>query len=454
MAARCSTPSSHTPALTVSQRHAFLIIAACSMVAGIPCAIVLNCAGMFFTPVSSSLGVSRSSFALYYSCLSLCCIIAVAICGSVMTRVNMRTNVTACAALCGITLIAMSQFTQVWMFHLAGALLGFGAAPLVLAIPILVGNWFHCRVGLFTGVCMSFTGIGGMVFNLISSAFITIGPEGWRLGYLVYGLVILLFVCPITFAIVRSKPSDLGLVAYGEEGAPQTVQTDNGQTSIGSTRHRARFALPSTIWRSSVFFCLAAFGFLSNMNQVVYQFMASYCQCSGDSQVIAAVGAVAGACMIGQAIGKILLGHISDTSLTTSLALGLCGAAAGAIIMWVAPTCIPLLIIGAFSFGFVYACTMVVVPMLTRLSFGSANYTRVYSWVSTFCLIGQTLGSVLFAFLTDLPQGFDAMFAVSLLLTAIAARVGFKAVHNAIGHTLLQEDQWQKPSPPGKKSPK
>lgn len=51
--------------------YAYLIVASCIAITCLPCALVLSCAGIFFTPVSEYFGVARAEFTLYFSILNL-----------------------------------------------------------------------------------------------------------------------------------------------------------------------------------------------------------------------------------------------------------------------------------------------------------------------------------------------------------------------------------------------
>ena len=198
--------------------YAFLIVAAGIAITCIPCALVLSCAGIYFTPVSNYFGVPKASFTLYFSILNLAMMIMLPIGGKLMSKMDARVVLSAAVIIDGLTLIAMSFFTAVWQFYIAGVLLGIGTAPLIyLAVPSLINAWCKKKVGFFIGLCMAFTGIGGVIFNPIGTALINMGPEGWRTGYLVFGIIVLVVTLPFTALIVRSKPSDKGVQAYGAD---------------------------------------------------------------------------------------------------------------------------------------------------------------------------------------------------------------------------------------------
>lgn len=185
-----------------------------------PCALALSCAGIYFTPVSEALGVGRGVFALYLTIMLLSTTFSLPFLGKLMESKDLRVVLSAAVILIGVPLICMSFFNQVWQFYIAGAFMGVGLAVLlILAVPTLVNRWFRKNVGFFIGLCMAFTGIGGVVFNLVGGALIASGPDGWRMGYLVFGVIALVLALPFTLFCVRSYPSDMGLDPVGAEEA-------------------------------------------------------------------------------------------------------------------------------------------------------------------------------------------------------------------------------------------
>lgn len=404
--------------------YAYLIVAAGIAITCIPCALVLSCAGIYFTPVSSYFGVSKAEFTLYFSLLNLAMMVMLPIGGKLMSRFDVRAVLSVCVAIDGLTLIAMSFFSAVWQFYLAGILLGIGTAPLIyLAVPSLINAWCKKKVGFFVGLCMAFTGIGGVIFNPVGTAFIAAGPEGWRTGYLVFGITVLVATLPFTIFVVRSKPADKGLSPYGAqeasaaEGAPNPAPVELG-VSAGKAM------------KTTAFFAIAAFGFLITVNQTVYQFLPSYCQSFEGTlpQIAALSGMIASACMAGQAIGKVILGLVNDRSCKGGMALGICSGVVGVALMWFLPAQAAVLLVGAFLFGFVYACTTVQTPLLTRTVFGSRDYTNIYSRVSMAGALGGVVAATFWGWIVDLPNGFSIMFAMSLAIMVVSFLLGLFAL--------------------------
>lgn len=402
--------------------YAFLIVASGIVITCIPCALVLNCAGIFFKPVAGYFGVSTARFTLYFSILNLAMMVVLPIAGKLMAKADLRIVLSIAVLIDGLAYLAMSQFTEIWMFYVAGVFLGIGTAPLIyLAIPTLVNNWCRVRVGFFIGLCMAFAGIGGVVFNPIGAALINSGPEGWRIGYLVFGTIMLAVAFPFTAIAVRTKPSDKGVEAYGAGSAADCAQEEATATGIPVGK----------AMKTAAFLAVAAFCFLITVNQTVYQFLASYCQSFGAQDIALAAGAVTGACMAGQALGKVVLGVINDRTAKGGLLFGLSGGIAGILVLWLLPLSIALLMVGAFLFGFAYACTTVEVPLLTRAVFGPRDYTIIYSRVSMAGTLGSVVAAVFWAWVIDLPNGFSLMFGLSIVCMVAGLLLGLFALDRA-----------------------
>lgn len=403
--------------------YAFLIVATGIVITCVPCALVLSCAGIYFTPVSSYFGVPRATFTLYFSILNIFMMLTLPFAGKLMSKVDLRIVLSACVVLCGIGLISMSFFNAIWQFYIAGAVLGIGIAPLIyLAVPTLINAWCKKKVGFFIGLCMAFTGIGGVIFNPIGTALIQAGPEGWRTGYMVFGILTLVVTLPFTLFVVRSKPSDKGLAPYG---AGEEVETADAKPAAKDSGVPASKAM-----KTSAFIAVAAFCGLITINQTVYQFMPSYCQSFSATlpEIAAMSGVVASACMAGQAIGKVILGAINDKSIKGGMGFGIGGGIIGVLLMWFLPSQAVILMIGAFLFGFVYACTTVQTPLLTRAVFGSLDYTNIYSRVSMVGALASAFAAVFWGWIIDLPNGFSLMFVLSLVCMVVSFLLGVFAL--------------------------
>ncbi len=386
--------------------YAFAIVASCIAITCLPCALVLSCAGIFFTPVSEFFGVPRASFTLYFSILNIMMMLTLPMAGNHLSRLDTRKVLTGATILAGLGLIGMSFGNSMPWFYVCGAILGVGMAPLIyLSVPTLINAWCVKRVGFFVGLCMAFTGIGGVIFNPIGTAIIQSGPEGWRVAYRVFGLIALAGTLPFTIFVVRSKPEDKGLLPYG------AGEKDAAATSSAAP-DQAKGVPASVAMKTPAFYALAVFCGVITLNQTIYQFLASYATSFADTlpAIAAASGVVASAAMAGQAIGKVVLGVINDKSVRLGIFFGLGCGVLGVVLMWFFPSPLMMLLVGAFLFGVVYAMTTVQTPLLVRSVFGSADYTNIYSRISMVGSLMSAVAAVFWSFVIDSPLGFPGMF--------------------------------------------
>ena len=394
--------------------YAYLIVLSCIVMTCLPCALVLSCAGIFFTPVSEFFGVPKASFTLYFSVLNLAMMATLPVAGKLLAARDARVVLSVATALCGLGMFGMASCQEVWQFYLVGIVLGVGVAPLIyLAVPTLINAWCVKRVGFFVGLCMAFTGIGGVIFNPIGTAIIQSSPEGWRQAYLVFGAIILVGTLPFTLFVVRGKPADKGLLPYGA-GEKDAADAD-GAATVGTQGVSAADAM-----RTPAFWAIVAFCGLITLNQTVYQFLSSYALSFSNSlpQIAAASGVVASAAMGGQAIGKVFLGSVSDHSVRLGAVCGIAGGVVGVLLMWGIPSVLALLLVGAFCFGVVYAMTTVETPLLVRSVFGSADYANIYSRVSMVGSLMSAVAAVFWSLVIDSAGGYGLMFALSLVCMA------------------------------------
>lgn len=428
-AAQTTNTPDYTTQAPARFHYAFAIVASCIVLTCLPCALVLSCAGIFFNPVSAYFGVPKASFTLYFSIVQLAMMASLPVWGKLMSSHDLRVCLSVGVVCAGVGYLGMSAAQAVWNFYLVGALMGIGVAPLVfLAVPTLIDAWCVKKVGFFTGLCMAFTGIGGVIFNPIGTALIGTGADGWRAAYLLFGIVILVGALPFTLFVIRSKPADKNLLPYGAttdaqaaQAAPATSNNSSAPDTQAATSATQAGVTAAEALKMPAFFAVAAFCGLITLNQTIYQFLSGYAQSFSATlpQVAAAAGVVASAAMAGQAIGKVILGIVNDRSVHAGVFFGLASGALGITLMWLFPSQLILLLAGAFLFGLVYAMTVVQTPLLVRNVFGNRDYPNIYSRVSMVGTLMGAFAAVLLGLVIDSTAGYPGMFLIGYTCMAL-----------------------------------
>lgn len=111
--------------------YGYVIVFCCCLIMGINIGLVMSCAGIFYKPVSTELGVSVGDFGLYMTFIYLFSTLMLTRAGKLMDKYSARWVLTLSSAVLGIVLLTMSAFNAVWQFYLAGGVIGLTLAFLL-----------------------------------------------------------------------------------------------------------------------------------------------------------------------------------------------------------------------------------------------------------------------------------------------------------------------------------
>jgi OFA family oxalate/formate antiporter-like MFS transporter len=210
----------------------------------------------------------QGAFLIYFSILTLAIVIPLMFfAGRLLARYGSRVMLIVGGIIMtgGLALFAAS--TGNMTFYLAGALLGLGyGMSIPLVPPVLVNAWFVDRRGLVLGIVLAGTGVGGLIWA-------TIGPSlaqsslGWR--GVISIMAAAMAICTIVPALflIRNKPADVGLVAYG---ADTTEVAANGVP--GSTQAVPGFTYKQAVKNANFWIACASFlilGSVASLTQVL-----------------------------------------------------------------------------------------------------------------------------------------------------------------------------------------
>lgn len=395
--------------------YGFVIVACCCLMMGVNIGLSFSCAGIFYSPVSSSIGVSVGAFGIYMSLMYVASTLMLPAAGRMMERYSARKLLAGNSALMGLTFLGMAMATEVWHFYLAGCVLGITVAFLLyLSFPTLINRWFVRKVGLLMGVCSAASGIGGMIFNPIAGMVIT--SWGWRYAYAGFGVLILLIVSPLLWLLLADRPEAKGLLPYGagdkKDGAGAAEATASGVS------YEKAVKMP-------VFYGLVVFAFLMMACSTLNLFIPNYVTDLGFTLEQASLAAAA--VMAGVTVGKLALGHINDRScLMGSLVTTIAGIA-GLVMLIGGAAGIWMSVAGGFFFGWAYAGVTVQTAMLTRTVFGNLNYARIYSGISMALAAGGAIASGGWGLIVD-DTSYHFIFTVGIVMLAVCAIIAFRAL--------------------------
>jgi len=386
--------------------YGYVIVFCCCLIMGVIIGLVMSCAGIFYGPVSTELGISVGSFGLYMTFVYALSFLMLSVAGKLLDQYSARWLLTVSAAVVGVLYMGMSQFNAVWHFYVAGAVIGIAFSFLLyLSYPVLINRWFNTRVGFFIGLCSAASGIGGVVFNPFGGYLIA--AHGWRTTYLVFGAIILLVVAPLLGLLLRDHPADMGLKPFGEK-ADEAPAANRGMDYAVAIK-------------TPVFYALMVFAFLMISVSTLNLFLPSYITSVGYSVEQSAL--VASAIMLGVTIGKVALGYVNDRSslagVLASTGLGILGL----VLLLMGHAGMALMVVGGFLFGWAYAGVTVETALLVRTVFGSKDYSQIFSNVSIALALGGAVMAGGWGYLADVLD-FKLILTTGIVLLVLSMIIG------------------------------
>lgn len=195
--------------------HYAWIVAAVAFLTMITAAGVRSSPGILVVPLENEFGWSRSVISFAISINLLLYGATGPFAAALMNRFGVRRMMLFALVMMG-TGVALTPFMQQsWhMVVLWGCLVGLGAGTTANVLAVTVAaRWFTTHRGLVTGLMMTATAAGQLIF-LPSLAWIAT-EAGWRMVSVAVAAVALA-ILPLVYFFMRDWPQDIGLAPYGE----------------------------------------------------------------------------------------------------------------------------------------------------------------------------------------------------------------------------------------------
>ena len=401
--------------------YGWVVFIASCLIMLFPCCFTFNAASVFYTSVAAELTEGSSAavgmyMTIVYLAMFVClCILQV---GRIFDKYPSRWVLLACVICIGVAFVIMSQATTIYLFYVAGVLLGIGnSIILYLLIPVMFGRWFKHNVSTLVGIGMAMTGIGGMIFSPVATSIIS--SSSYHTAYLAYAAVTLIVGIPCSL-LIASRPEDKGLMPVGYDAAAEAKAAEEAKNAVveGVTVGTA-LKQPGALILIAVYAAIVNFGLTMNF------YLPSYVK-SLDAALVGADPLMVGATlssvvMFGSLIGKLVLGWTNDKSVKGSVVFGLlCGIIGLALVLWGVQVNFFLAYIGGALFGVFFASATTTTPAIARLAFGNLDYSKIYAYITGVCALFAAFGSTIWGVIKDVTGSFTGAYLVDMGLMIIA----------------------------------
>lgn len=173
-----------------------------------------NLESLFIGPVTESLGISRGSFSLAASMMSVASFVSTFFSGFLLAKLGYRVCITLFMATTALAFFGMSVTQNVLSLALCFAALGLGNGVTInIGYTVVVRSWFHKYQGTILGVLSASTGLGGSLLCIVMEAVMQ--HSSWRSVYL-FAAIGCMIVAMIMLVVVRNTPGEMGLEPLGK----------------------------------------------------------------------------------------------------------------------------------------------------------------------------------------------------------------------------------------------
>lgn len=327
-------------------------------------------------------------------------------------RFGSRIMLLAAAILYLISMLLLSQISEVWHFFLFfGVLLSLTQSLGMVPLMASVSGWFRRRLGLGIGILWAAGGIGTGVFAPIAGFLIE--TLGWQGNFIVIGLIgggAMLALTPL----MRNRPADVGIEPYGARvGDPIPARLEKGMERLRMAVFNKNIRRTRPFWNLPLIHGLGCAG-----HGIILIYVVKY---AIDSEVFTGPNSLATAGIILTIIslvsivsrfGTPVLAEIYGTRRMMAVSLLIQGITVPIIMFGPAEPWVFYLFAVSFGIGFGGEWTGYLI--INRQYFGDGPMGTVYGWQTTGALMGHFVATALAGLIMYATGSYMAVLGLSM----------------------------------------
>lgn len=367
-----------------------------------------TCLSFFVGPITKEFGYPRSKFTIYYSLINLVAMFTMPIIGRIIQKYGVRKVALVGGLWCTAGFFALSFCSSLISFYVVGALMGvFLMGCSIMNAAIAVNTWFIAKRGTVMGVVMAASGLGAAVFSMILPTFIA--AHGWRKGYCLLSVAWFFCTVPVALLLLRDKPQDLGLQAYG-------YSEDDANTRKAKSSELVGVPYGTALKSPQLWMLGLAGALMASVAGLLQHLPAFYV---GNGMTMLQVGSLMSILSLSMIGTKIVLGMTSDR-------FGLPRPLLCVIILSVAAFLLmpfksyAILALSMVCMSFTFGSQSVLPPLFTGKIFGQKDYAKLWGVVGMSGSLGTALGPPVWGMIYDATKSYYSGLIIAPMLIVVA----------------------------------
>jgi len=402
------------PSLVSKASYRWSVVASLATIMFLSAGLGFYSLGVFVVPFEEEFGWSRGQVSLGIAMATLVSGVMGPLVGLAVERLGARTVLAAgatgmgiCFALLGLTwsllyLYAMFMMMAVWRSGL-----------MLVPVSHVVANWFERQRGLAMGITTTGIGFGGLV--MAPTCKVLISFAGWRLTFLIMGLVIIAVALPLILLVIRQRPAERGPLPDGVSSlsAPGTASHDSGRQpapawSVGDAMRTRAFILAT-----------AAIGLGFASLGAVLLHTSPFMEDRGVAPEVAGLilGLVAGMGVI----GKVGSGYLADRVPPQRVLAGVFLMEALGLAVLISTDSAIGVAAFVLIFGYSMGGVVALQPLVVVYYFGLASVATILGAMTAFSSIFMAVGPVFAGFMHDVLDSYTLAYLVFISVDCVAA---------------------------------
>jgi len=369
--------------------------------------------GVFFKSLEAEFELSRAATSSVFSAYMIFAAIFTIASGWALDRWGPRLIVLLMGLITGFSLVVVSQTGTLWQLFLSySLLLAIGTGGTYIVLMSATSRWFDKKRGLALGIAGSGGPLGTIVIAPVSAYLIS--NLGWRMSYLVMGLVAWFVVVSLSM-LLRRDPREIGLLPDGVK--PSSDRTD--VTNRHQNAHLSGFSLAQAFRTKNFWLLSAIWLFLALTMTLILTHLVPYITDMGISTERAAtVLSMAGGFNI---LSRPLTGWITDKVGRKVLGITWALIQAGTLLwlIWVGE--LWMFYLFAIVYGLSWGGLGIVSTALIVDNFGVRNIGVIMGGLDIAFAIGAAIGPALGGFVYDTTGSYSVAFAIGAIAVLIEA---------------------------------
>ena len=364
-------------------------------------ALTSSTISFFLEPICESLQISRGSFSLIFSLMSVSGAVVNPFIGQYAGKKGVRGILLVGGLWTGICMVLLSMVTNLWMLYAVAFFMGvFGSTCVALCGNVIVQqSYFGSQASGILGAVMAGSGVGGMIFSLVIPGIMA--AFDWRIGLRVMGICWAALLW--TALILLGKQT----VQFGSKA--------NGAVGLGMTRAEALKSSKLYLQMGLMVIVTACCGVQQQLPSMLSA------KGFGAGQVSVMISAMTAFIAVGKVGQGLLYGKIGirKGGMVTLAAFGLgCLAMLAKALAW------PGLLLVAVGMG----AYTTLLPQVARRVFGSREYASIWSLIATAGCVGTFVANPIWGLVYDLT----GTYALALVGAAVLLVGALWALHKSL----------------------